>query len=691
MADPVDIFRDEARELLVALEHALIGLESDPDDAELIGSAFRALHTIKGSGSMFGLDDISQLAHSLEYAFVELREGRARVTHELIDQTLSGRDLLLELIGGAEMDGAMRARADGVVREMTRLVGLDDAGRGAPTPGAAKDVGPAAAASGPRGIRVTYRPSPATFVNGTNPLGLLKELRDLGDATVIGYASTIPSLDTFDPLQCYFGWDVLLWTDAPSAAIDDVFMFADDLTRHEIVELESHEHRRIGDILVERGAIGPEDLDRLIARRPPVGEMLVEEGAVAEESVRSALEEQRMAARSRPATPSSVGESSAAIRVPTERLDRLVNLVGEFVSLQAQMTSRVQLVEDRELASLTESLERLVREARELSMEMHMVPIETLFSPFRRLVRDLASELGKQVVLTVEGADTELDRNVVDALRDPLLHIVRNALDHGIEPPEERRAAGKEEQGTLTLRAGYTGALVTIAIVDDGRGIDPDRIRARAVERGLVAADAELSRDRIMSLVFEPGFSTAATATQVSGRGVGMDVVRRNVEALGGHVNLRSVTGRGSTIELRIPLTLAIVEGLLCRIAGQYFLVNLGYVAECIDAHASHVSLERGFFDFRGSVVPIVDLAEYYGLDRAGDPGALVVVSNGQTRTALAVDELIGNHQSVVKSLGSMFSNRVGISGVVFLGDGTPALMVDVEELVRQADQRILG
>jgi two-component system chemotaxis sensor kinase CheA len=318
-------------------------------------------------------------------------------------------------------------------------------------------------------------------------------------------------------------------------------------------------------------------------------------------------------------------------------------------------------------------------------MELHMVPVETLFSPFRRLVRDLAKELGREVRLEMSGTETELDKNVVESLRDPLLHIVRNSIDHGIEPPDVREKSGKPRAGRLLLRAGYTGALVSIRVEDDGAGINDEKVLARARQRGLVEETATLSHRQIVDLIFAPGFSTAETATQVSGRGVGMDVVRKNVESLNGAVSITSAQGSGTVVELRIPLTLAIVEGLLAEVGGQYFLINLAYIRECIDGGSLKRTKEQNMFDFRGQIVPIIDLAAHFGLGIAGPEDPVVVVQAGDTIVGLTVAALHDNHQSVVKSLGKMFSQIEGLSGAVFLGDGTPALMLDVERIVGRA------
>lgn len=689
--NPAELFREEARDLLGEFEDALIGLESDPTRHDLIDAAFRALHTIKGSGAMFDFTELSSFAHDLESAFVVFRDSRRSIDQGAIDLGLRGKDVLGEYINrlGVEVDdsrrSALAARAESVVRELRVLVGTADV---VPRDVDSDDIEPGepdlpSTASIRRSLRIKFHPSRNTFRNGTNPLGLLQELQALGELMTVGYSEEIPPLEEITPDSCYLRWDILITTAATDQDIADVFMFIDDESTLEIIPVASGEYRRLGDILVDRGDLSQDQLETLMARRPPLGEMLVQEGVVSEDELRSALEEQRLLAESADDLRTGRGET-AFIKVPINRLDRLVNLVGEFVSLQGQLSLAAGRLRDRELFSHTEQLERLVRESRELSMEMHMVPVETLFAPFRRMVRDVARELGKRVQLTIEGTETELDKNMVESLRDPLMHIIRNAIDHGIETEDRRRERNKPAHGSLRLSAGYSGAFVVLRVQDDGAGLKAERIRARAIERGLIDREAELSRDRIYELLFEPGFSTAEKASHISGRGVGMDVVRRNVEHLNGSVQLTSVEGSGTTVEIRIPLTLAIVEGLLTEIGDVYYLINIAYIRECLDAVPETTRNGRAIIDYRGSVVPLLDLAEEFGAGQSSTDAPVVVVNAGENTVALRLTRIHGNYQSVVKTLGPMFEGVEGISGAVFLADGTPALMLDVERLVRR-------
>lgn len=692
---PVDVFREEARDLLAEFESSLIGLEAEPARQDLIDAAFRALHTIKGSGAMFDFTELATFAHDLESAFVVFRDNRMPIDRHAIDYGLLGKDLLEELIDrlGVTADPSVQevfaTRSLAVVEGLKALVG-DQMGTADTKPepvtpsSGSRAGGTDQSKRSRRSLRILFHPSANTFRNGTNPLGLLQELGDLGELMTIGYSDGIPTIEEMTPDSCYLRWDILITTDAGDDEIRDVFMFVDEESTLEIVPVASGEYRRLGDILVDRGDLTQDQLEELIGKRPPIGELLVQEGVVGEAELRSALGEQRLTVETMEEERQGRSES-AVIKVPIARLDRLVNLVGEFVSLQGQLSLSAMHLHDRELMSQTEQFERLVRESRELSMEMHMVPVETLFAPFRRLVRDVARELGKRVELTIEGTETELDKNMVESLRDPLMHIVRNAIDHGIETEEQRREDGKVPHGSLRLSAGYTGAFVVIRIEDDGAGLKADRIRTRAIDRGLIDENQELSREQIYELLFEPGFSTVEKASHISGRGVGMDVVRRNVEHLNGSVQLRSEDGRGTTVDIRIPLTLAIVEGLLIEIGSEYYLINIAYIRECLDSIPVTTRDGRAIVDYRGRVVPLVDLAEEFGVGRSSEEAPVVVVVAGDHTVALRLTRIHGNYQSVVKPLGPMFESVEGISGAVFLADGTPALMLDVERLVRRA------
>lgn len=699
-SDPLHTFAGEAADLLDGYEAALMALEEDAGDpAEHVASAFRSLHTIKGSGTMLGLESLASFAHRLENYFSALRDGEVSLTREVVSKGLQAKDTLEALLqatiaGDEESLAAITAEGEAL---LAFFEGQRTGSRGdVPTAGvgiseaAMEGAGPSATdESRPRRtFRITYRPSRQTFIRGLRPLQLIKELGELGQCTPMGFTGEIPPLDEMDPTECYVRWIFLLTTTASRADVETVFIFLDEeshlsvdlIDSPELLE-EEHEYARLGEILLERGEIEPKELTEVLSQRERLGQLLVERGLVDPEVVQSALKEQQVVRESR--RRSLQTESHSTIKVRTDRLDQLINLVGEFVSLQAALSLKANHSQDGEVTTLSEQLDRLVSDLRDLSMELHMVPIELLFRPFRRLVRDAGEELGKAVDLTIEGAETELDKNLVELLKDPLMHIVRNSIDHGIEAPAEREAAGKPARGEIRLLARYSGTFVVIEVADDGRGLNEERILAKARERGLVGSETDqLSREEIVSLIMQPGFSTAEQVSDLSGRGVGMDVVARNIEGLGGSVAVDSELGKGTSVRIRVPLTLAIVEGLLCKVGEGYYLVNLAYIDECVDTE----SLNRAggeTFEFRGRVIPLMDLRDYFGNEHNG-AGQVIVVSIEKRRLGLVVDELLENFQSVIKPLGPLLKDTEGISGVVFLGDGTPALMLDVDAFVRR-------
>jgi len=680
--DPRETFREEAHDLLADLEQALLGLESAPGNRDLIDRAFRDLHTLKGSGNMFGFQELGDFAHAVENVFVLVRDGKQKVTSGLVSASLRARDHIMRLLEETPLTDEEKNEQ---LEILTMIVGdLTEA-----PPKAAVVTPPREEKRTRRVFRIAFSPSKETFLRGTDPLGLISELREMGELQVIGHSTRVPDIAEIDPERCYLNWDVLLLTESDRNMVDDVFIFLDEDSTVEIQEIDPEDafdseggYKRLGDILVDRGDITSDELERILKRRNQIGEILVREGVVDEEEISSALEEQKFIRSIQDKRPQI--QRTTGIKVQVEKLDTLVNIVGEFVSLQAQIALRAAQSGDRELVALGEQMERLVQEIRDLSIDLHMVPVDTLFTPFRRLVRDLAAELGKEVDLRITGAETELDKNMIDELRDPLLHIVRNAIDHGIEAEAVRIENGKDAQGHVELSARYSGALVIISVEDDGAGIDTERVRATAVERGLIDADDQLGNAQVLDLLFRPGFSTAKGTTQVSGRGVGMDVVRRNVEALNGSVSVTTVPGHGSRFEMRMPLTLAIVEGLLARIGETFYLINLAYIVECLEHRKRQSGVTHGMIDYRGSVVPLLDLRTFFDTP-AGEMGQIVVVGSGADRVGLVVDELFDSYQSVVKSLGRLYDNVPGLSGAVFLGDGTPALMLDVERLIRMA------
>jgi len=625
-----EVFRDEALELLSELETSLLELEGSPRDEELVGRIFRALHTIKGSGAMYGFEALSRFTHEFETAFDLVRSGRMEASEAFVRLALRARDQILALLREHCGDGAADAvESQRILGELARLTGTGEAPVIARAPAAAH----ATEREGEERFhiyQITFRPSPDVLLNGTNPLLLLNEVRALGRADVVMVTDELPGFEDVDPEKCYLGWDIHLWTTRSMDAVRDVFIFVEDQCELKIVEVAERRDE-------------------------------VQEGV-------------------KPVGPT---RASASIRVGAEKLDRLVNLVGELVTVQARFSGLAALRQDAEMQFLAEEVERLTAELRDNSMSLRMVPLKSAFERLRRLVHDLAKDLGKEVEFRTAGEETELDKSMIDQLHDPLVHLIRNSLDHGLETVEERSAAGKSRQGVVRMSAAQSGTSVLIRVSDDGRGLNREAIRARAVERGLLGANEQRTDQELCQLILAPGFSTAREVTSISGRGVGMDVVRSGVEAMRGSLEVSSQEGCGTTITLRLPLTMAIIEGLLVRVADSYFVLPLVSVEECVELFGAARSGRREMAVVRGELVPYLRLRTIFGMGGpAPELEQIMVTQTESGRVGLVVDQVLGNHHTVIKSLGKFYRNVQAMSGATILGDGTVALILDVERLV---------
>jgi len=685
-----DAFKDEASELLSTLEDQLLELEKNPHNQETISAIFRAMHTIKGSAAMFGFDTISHFTHQVENAFDKLRNGLIPVSKHLIDITLRARDVISTLL--AEPDADMEQEMSLLAKEFNELG--SETSEAAPKAETEKSE-PQQTKRESEGMityRIHFAPKPELFKNGTNPFRLIDELYELGPLSVIALKSAIPPLSKLDIESCYVAWDMTLTTDKGIDAIKDVFIFVEDLAQIAITSTEQvDEIKRLGEILVDRGIASPEVIDHIEQDKRKIGELLVEKNIAKPEEIQSALLEQEHLKQLK----DRQEVSSATIRVPSERLDVLVDLVGELVTLQARLARTAVSLQDGGLTVISEQFERLVSQLRDTTMGIRMLPIGTTFNRFRRLVRDLSSELGKEIDLITDGEETELDKTVIEKLTDPLVHIIRNSVDHGIEKPEERELKGKPRRGTISLSALHSGAYVLIRVSDDGAGMNRERIYAKAVEKGLLSETiplGSLSDQDIFQLVFAPGFSTATNVTSVSGRGVGMDVVKRQIDSLGGSVLVESSPGKGTNITLKIPLTLAIIDGLLVRVANELYVIPLSVVDGCVEIQRDALQLQqksRSILTYRQRVLPYVALRDLFKV-----PGEqpvieqIVVVNAMDAPIGFVVDQVIGDYQTVIKPLGLLFKKNDGISGATILGDGTVALIVDVNHLASLAQQQ---
>jgi len=694
-----EAYREEAYELLGALEQSLLELEKAPADKEIIGSVFRAMHTIKGSGAMYGFEQIASFTHDIETVYDLVRSGKTIVTKELVDLTLIACDQIKEMVGAPDGAPSDAVQAKQIVEAFRAFIGntqrAEEPDKAKDSGDSEKTVAQAEAIAVPDEektaiYRIRFRPVSEIFLSGTNPISLLRELSDLGHCKIIAHTEDIPFLPDINPEACYSSWDIILRTNKGINAIRDVFIFVENdcmltidlIDRDDFVENDV-EYKRLGDILIDRGDITPEQITEAINKQKPLGEILVDAGVIAPDKVESALAEQAVIREARKERQAK--DTAGSIRVPADRLDALVNMVGELVTVQSRLSQAVVSLENLEFSQIAEEVERLTAELRDNTMSIRMMPIGSTFSKFNRLVRDLSRELGKEIVLSTDGAETELDKTVIEKLNDPMVHLIRNAIDHGIESPAERAKLGKPRQGNILLSAIHSGAFVLIQIIDDGAGLDKDAIFRKAVERGLIMSDAVLSEKEIFSFLFAPGFSTAKVVTNVSGRGVGMDVVKKNIDALQGSVEMSSKKGEGTTVTLKIPLTLAIIDGLLTRISDTFFVIPLSAIEECIELTREEAEKSHGqnFINIRGEIVPYIHLRDRFGIvGKRPRIEQIAITRHENHRIGLVIDEVIGEHQTVIKKLGRFYRHVEEVSGATILGNGTVALILDLPRLI---------
>ena len=649
-------FRDEAIDLLRDLEASLLALQDRAAEPEEVDGIFRSLHTIKGSGAMFGFSILADFTHHLENAFDAVRTGKLPLSRELIDLALEGVDHMRGLIlnTGAGDRQPRQAHIDRLTKLIRSAVPANE-DHTDEQPASHPSIAPSSA----KLWRVHFAPGPETMCFGSDPALLIRELGRMGSLEALVDYSNLPPLRDIDPDRCYLSWQISLHTNADPRDIREVFLFVEDSSEIDVRPEE--------DIPVSPASVSP---PAAVTAAPTT------DGETKAATVK------KTGSRQTPA-----GESSSVIRVATAKLDQLVNLVGELVTVQARLNEIASRQDNDEMNAIAEDIERLSSALRESSMNVRLTPIRDTFERFRRLVYDLSRDLDKSVQLTIEGAETELDKTVIDQLNDPMLHLIRNSMDHGLETAQERVQSGKPAQGTLKLEARYAGACVLVSVTDDGRGIDVSRVKQRGIERGLIPADAVLNEAQVFNLIFEPGFSTAAQVTDLSGRGVGMDVVRRSIDKLRGSIDVASVPNKGTTITLRIPLTLAIIDGLLVTVGKQYFVLPLAHALECIELSRKEIDNANGkqLIRVRDEVIAYIRLREYFGIQADLPPfEQAMIVTTEAGQYGLVVDRVLGDCQTMVKSLGKLYGGISEFSGATILGNGSVALILDPLRLVQE-------
>lgn len=669
-------FIEESLEGLDSMEAALLDLDTGAADSELVNTIFRAAHSIKGGAATFGFTDIAEFTHVAETLLDQVRAGERDVTQQIVDVLLESVDCLREMLlavgkNGEEVD---KPRVTELQKQLEQILGAEESSRET----AADTSTSSTTTTTNSSWKIKFKPHPHMMETGNNPVLMFRELESFGDLEVSVDCSALPPLKDMSPEQSYLAWELTLHceSDISHEQISEVFDWVEGECDLEITALaihESSETEEKSQVLEENQAVS--------------GELLSERR---EESDRRKQPDRRT-------TGAKTAEASS-IRVGIDKVDDVINLVGELVITQSMLSTLGEDFNMERIHKLLDGLSQLERNTRELQesvMRMRMLPISFSFSRFPRMVRDMSQKLGKKINLIMLGEQTELDKTVIEKIGDPLVHLVRNALDHGIEMPEERIAAGKPETGTVTLNAYHKGGNIIIEVKEDGHGLKAEKIKAKAVERGIIPADAELSEDQINDLIFMAGFSTADVVSDVSGRGVGMDVVRRNIQSLGGTVGVKSKLGEGSTFTVSLPLTLAILDGQTIAVGEENYIVPLVSIVESIQIKSEMVNYVAGkgeVFSLRDEYVPIIRLYEVFGAKPTTTElqgGLLVVVEGDGKRIGLFVDELQGQQQVVIKSLEANYQKVEGISGATILGDGSVALILDVPGLIRLANHGV--
>ncbi|UZS73510.1 chemotaxis protein CheA [Pseudomonas syringae] len=671
----------EARELLQAMEESLLQLESEPGDQDAIGAVFRAAHTIKGSAGLFGLTPIVSFTHIVEDVLDRLREGSVSVDAELIAVLLKSGDHMLELIDVVASRG-QQMQQPALEREAALRQALQVFQ--APASAGAADSASAAVVSDDEPSaevlwHISLRFGVDVFRNGMDPLSFLRYLNTLGQMVqVTTVTDSIPAVEAWDPESCHLGFEIDFRSAAGHAAINEVFDFVREDCAVEITPVnETPDHvEPTGTELVSQPEHSP-----MVAS----GELLGDQRAVPRTPATATA---TATAVERPSSGSEQkNKDGRYVRVNADKLDELINLVGELVIASAGASLLAKSCDNDPLQEASSTVSGLVEQILDGALHLRMIPIGDTFNRFRRVVRDVSQELGKDIDLIINGAETELDKTVVEKIGDPLMHLLRNSMDHGIESAEARRAAGKPAKGHLSLNAYHDSGSIVIEIADDGAGLNRERILDKAQQRGLVAAGASLTDQEIYNLIFEPGFSTAEAVTNLSGRGVGMDVVKRNITLLRGTVDLDSQPGQGTIVRIRLPLTLAIINGFLVGIDQSTYVIPLDMVQECIelDEHNRQLTRDSGYLDLRGEVLPLVYLRDHFNHEGpAARRQNVVVVRYAEHKAGLVVDELLGEFQTVIKPLGKLFGALRGISGSTILGSGAVALILDIPALLNQ-------
>jgi two-component system chemotaxis sensor kinase CheA len=700
-------FFDECDEALQQIEAGLTDIREGQESDDTVNAVFRGVHSVKGGAGIFGFEALVEFAHVFETVLDAIRRGSLTATPETVDVLLAASDVLSDLV---QMSRSGQSVAAGFGSEcrgaLEQIIQQDQAGGGAD----ADDDSPAPAdfegidfspvrvdedlsantADVMRSYAITFRPKAEMLKKANEPLFILRELRKLGELDLVAQTDQLPALAALEPDCPYIWWTGTLRTSATRAQIDEVFEFVVDDCDLEIVETAAGSPPVVAVDIASASAAENAAAAAPVAPEDVVASPSVIPNEPAEKAVSPAAIGDAAEAASKHRVPAAK-PTATTTRIELERIDRVVNMVGELVIAQAMLGQIVQDLPEGTSGRLSQTLEEVAHHTRELKdsvMSMRAQPVGSVFQRMPRLVREVSAKTHKKVRLEMVGETTEVDRSIIERLGDPLTHIIRNSVDHGIESPADRTAAGKNEEGIIRLAAEHRGGRIVIEISDDGAGINSERVLKKAREKGLVSPDASPSEDEINNLIMLPGFSTAETVSDISGRGVGMDVVRSNIQEIGGRISLKSERGRGMTIQLALPLTLAVMEGMVIKVGQQTYVMPLSSIVECLRPTRSETSNligTRGVLQLRGEIVPLVQLGELLDIiqtENDSDERVVIITDAGEgSRFGLVVDELCGHQQVVIKSIEESYGSVPGIAAATILGNGRVAFILDVEKL----------
>lgn len=668
-------FIEEANELISDLEESLLTLEENPNNNECIEKVFRVMHTLKGNSSMFGFTKMEEFTHNLESIYDLVRNNALQISSKLLSTTLESVDHLKALLVDEKLTNDLNIQKhEKLTKQIKEIIEIKEEVVDIPQDEAVSG----SSTYGNSTFLVSFKPNEDILKFGTNPLFLLEDLHSIGKAIVIANFKEIPEINEITPDVCYTEWLAVISTSEGHNGIMDVFIFVEDECKLEINEIASFDlvndefEFKLRDDYSNGVEISLPYLKNLADNITP---QIVENIETVSDEVIEKSSSQSIAKEN----------LISSIRVSSDKLDSLMNLVSELVISQARLLLLSENDNSNsELGAISENFEKITRQLRDITFSICLIPIETQITRFRRLIRDLSSELGKDILFTAEGTDTELDKTIIENLTDPLLHIIRNSIDHGIEMPDVRIKKGKPAQGKLMLKAFYSGANVHVQIIDDGAGIDVDKVKAKAIEKGIITPDKILTEKDAFDLIFLPGFSTASKVTGVSGRGVGMDVVKRNILKIRGEIDIESKVNVGTTLTIKLPLTLSIIDGLLVKISDTYFVIPLSVVNKCYEVRKSNlIKSYNNLIILDETQFPFYYLRDEFEMhDNAPEQMQMVVVEFDGVKVGLSFDSIVGKYQAVLKPLGKLFKNQDLISGATILGDGTIALIMDTNKII---------